>query len=69
MITKSITISWTVSIGIGLHDLGEGLTVGATVLLNQIAFSVLLIIGFELHNTTKGLAIVDPIAKAGKVKI
>jgi zinc transporter ZupT len=58
-----------ISIGIGLHNLGEGLAIGAAVLLGQVAFSTFLIVGFTLHNTTEGLAIVAPMAKAGKVKI
>jgi zinc transporter ZupT len=58
-----------ISIGIGLHNLGEGLAIGAAVLLGQVAFSTFLIVGFTLHNTTEGLAIVAPMAKTGIVKI
>ena len=64
-----MAISLMISIGIGLHNLGEGLAIGAAVLLGQVAFSTFLIVGFTLHNTTEGLAIVAPMAKAGKVKI
>ena len=67
--TKPIAISLMISIGIGLHNLGEGLAIGAAVLLGQVAFSTFLIVGFTLHNTTEGLAIVAPMAKTGKVKI
>ncbi len=65
---KPMAISLMVSIGIGLHNLGEGLAIGAAVLLGQVALSTFLIVGFTLHNTTEGLAIVAPMAKAGKVK-
>jgi zinc transporter ZupT len=58
-----------IAIGIGLHNFGEGLAIGAAVLLGQVAFSTFLIVGFTLHNTTEGLAIVAPMAKAGKVKV
>lgn len=69
MMAKPMAISLMISIGIGLHNFGEGLAIGAAVLLGQVAFSTFLIVGFTLHNTTEGLAIVAPMAKAGKVKI
>ncbi len=69
MMAKSLAISLMIAIGIGLHNFGEGLTIGAAVLLGQVAFSTFLIVGFTLHNTTEGLAIVAPMAKVGKVKI
>jgi zinc transporter ZupT len=52
-----------VAIGIGLHNLGEGLAIGAALSLGEAALGRLLILGFTLHNTTEGLAIVAPIAK------
>lgn len=52
-----------VAIGIGLHNLGEGLAIGAAIGLGEAALGRLLILGFTLHNTTEGLAIVAPIAK------
>jgi zinc transporter ZupT len=58
------TIAFMIAIGIGLHNLGEGLAIGAAVLLGNIAFGTFLIVGFTLHNTTEGLAIVAPIAKS-----
>ncbi len=69
MMAKPLAISLMISIGIGLHNLGEGLAIGAAVLLGQVALSTFLIVGFTLHNTTEGLAIVAPMAKAGKVKV
>ena len=58
-----------VAIGIGLHNFGEGLAIGAAVLLGEIALSTFLIIGFTIHNTTEGLAIVAPLAKTGRLMI
>jgi ZIP family zinc transporter len=52
-----------VAIGIGLHNFGEGLAIGAAFALGEAALGTLLIIGFTLHNTTEGLAIVAPIAR------
>jgi zinc transporter ZupT len=51
-----------VAIGIGLHNFGEGLAIGAAVALGEAALGTLLIVGFTLHNTTEGLAIVAPLA-------
>jgi zinc transporter ZupT len=54
-----------ISIGIGLHNLGEGLAIGAAYVLGNIALGKLLVIGFAIHNTTEGLAIVAPLARTG----
>ena len=54
-----------VALGIGLHNMGEGLAIGGAFALGQAAFGTLLIVGFTLHNTTEGLAIVAPLARAG----
>ena len=52
-----------IAIGIGLHNFGEGLAIGAAFALGEAALGTLLIIGFTLHNTTEGLAIIAPLAK------
>jgi zinc transporter ZupT len=52
-----------VSIGIGLHNLGEGLAIGAAYALGALSVGALLVIGFALHNTTEGLAIVAPVTR------
>lgn len=56
------TLALLVAIGIGLHNFGEGLAIGAAFALGEAALGTLLIIGFTLHNTTEGLAIVAPLA-------
>jgi ZIP family zinc transporter len=52
-----------VAIGIGLHNLGEGLAIGSAYAVGALALGTFLIIGFAIHNTTEGLAIVAPLAK------
>ena len=47
-----------VAIGIGLHNLGEGLAIGSAYAIGSLALGATLIVGFALHNTTEGLAIV-----------
>ena len=51
-----------VAIGIGLHNLGEGLGIGSSYALGALALGAFLVIGFAIHNTTEGLAIVAPTA-------
>jgi zinc transporter ZupT len=50
-----------VAIGIGLHNLGEGLAIGSAYAIGALALGAFLVIGFAIHNTTEGLAIVAPI--------
>jgi ZIP family zinc transporter len=64
LVVKPVAIALMISIGIGLHNFGEGLAIGASVVLGEIALSTFLIVGFMIHNTTEGLAIVSPLAKA-----
>lgn len=53
-----------IAIGIGLHNLGEGLAIGAAYTLGEVALGSFLIVGFTLHNTTEGLAILSPLIEA-----
>jgi len=69
LIIRPIAISMMIAIGIGLHNFGEGLAIGAAVLLGEVALSSFLILGFTLHNTTEGLAIVAPMAKSRRIPI
>ncbi len=52
-----------IAIGIGLHNLGEGVAIGAAYSTGALALGAFLVVGFALHNTTEGLAIVAPLAK------
>ena len=51
-----------IAIGIGLHNLGEGLAIGSAYAVGSLALGASLIVGFAIHNTTEGLAIVTPLA-------
>ena len=51
-----------IAIGIGLHNLGEGLAIGSAYSTGALALGAFLVVGFAIHNTTEGLAIVAPLA-------
>jgi ZIP family zinc transporter len=57
------TLALLVAVGIGLHNLGEGVAIGAAYSVGALALGAFLVVGFALHNTTEGLAIVAPIAR------
>ncbi|MFQ5690646.1 MAG: ZIP family metal transporter [Gemmatimonadota bacterium] len=59
---RHLELAYLIAIGIGLHNLGEGLAIGAAYSVGEIALGGFLVIGFALHNTTEGLAIIAPVA-------
>ncbi|MBN1529671.1 MAG: hypothetical protein JW895_11455 [Thermoleophilaceae bacterium] len=60
--------AFLVALGIGLHNLGEGLAIGSAYAIGSLALGAALVVGFALHNTTEGLAIVAPVARSGSVR-
>jgi len=66
-IAKPVAVALMIAIGIGLHNFGEGLAIGAAVGIGAIAFSTFLIVGFALHNTTEGIAIAAPMSREKKM--
>jgi len=48
------------AIGLGLHNLSEGLAIGQSAALGETAFALILVIGFALHNATEGFGIAAP---------
>ena len=55
-------LAMMIAIGIGLHNLGEGLAIGTSYAVGALALGTFLVVGFAIHNTTEGLAIVAPLA-------
>lgn len=55
-------IATAISIGIGLHNLGEGMVVGVSIASGEAALGSFLVIGFVLHNVTEGVGIGAPMA-------
>ncbi len=60
---RVLDTAYLLSLGIGLHNLGEGLAIGAAFALGQAALGTFLIIGFALHNITEGVGIVTPLVR------
>jgi zinc transporter ZupT len=53
-----------VALGIGLHNLGEGLAIGSAYAIGELALGAFLVVGFAIHNTTEGFAIVAPLTRS-----
>jgi zinc transporter ZupT len=58
-----LTLAVLVALGIGLHNLGEGLAIGASFAVGELQLGAFLIVGFMIHNVTEGLGIATPVAK------
>lgn len=60
---RGLSVAYRLALGIGLHNLGEGLAIGAAFALGESALGVFLVIGFTLHNVTEGVGIAAPIIR------
>ncbi len=56
-------VALLIAIGIGLHNFGEGLAIGAAYSLGEVGLTAFLVLGFTLHNVTEGLGIVTPLSR------
>lgn len=63
--TRRLALAYMIAAGIGLHNLGEGLAIGAAYALGNVALGAFLIVGFTIHNTTEGFGVVAPVARQG----
>jgi len=61
MTARSLT-AYIISFAIGMHNLGEGLALGAAYAAGQLALTTVLVVGFALHNGTEGIAISGPVS-------
>jgi zinc transporter ZupT len=60
---KRRSIAYIIALGIGLHNLGEGLAIGAAYTLGEIALGTFLVVGFIIQNITEGLGIIAPVLR------
>ena len=63
---SSLALAYLIAAGIGLHNMGEGLAVGAALATGETALGTFLVLGFAIHNTTEGLAIVAPLGRSNR---
>ncbi len=60
---RGLSLAYRIALGIGLHNLGEGLAIGAAFALGEVALGVFLVLGFTLHNVTEGVGIAAPVLR------
>jgi ZIP family zinc transporter len=60
---RLLSLPYMIAIGMGFHNLGEGLAIGASHANGEWGLSMLLVTGFALHNGTEGFGIVGAAGK------
>jgi zinc transporter ZupT len=60
---RRLAIAMMIAIGIGFHNLGEGLAIGAAYNVGEIALGTFLVVGFIIQNITEGLGIIAPVLR------
>ncbi len=60
---QRLRLAYMIATGIGLHNLGEGLAIGAAYNLGEIALGSFLVVGFIIQNITEGLGIIAPVLR------
>lgn len=60
---QGLGLAYRIALGIGLHNMGEGLAIGAAFALGEVALGVFLVVGFTLHNVTEGIGIAAPLVR------
>jgi ZIP family zinc transporter len=56
-----VVLAAVIAIGIGAHNFGEGLAIGASAAAGATAVALALIVGFGLHNATEGFGVAAPL--------
>ena len=59
-----VALAAFIALGIGFHNLGEGLVIGAAFATGEAALASFLVVGFALHNVTEGVGIAAPMVEA-----
>ena len=60
---EGAALAMFIAIGIGVHNLGEGLAIGASLSIGEVALASFLVLGFAIHNVTEGIAISTPLQR------
>lgn len=61
--SRRLSVAYMIALGIGLHNLGEGLAIGAAYNVGEVALGTFLVVGFIIQNITEGLGIIAPILR------
>lgn len=64
---SGVALATLVAIGIGLHNMGEGLAIGSSFALGELALGTFFVVGFMIHNVTEGLGIAAPLSEGKQV--
>lgn len=59
-----VALAFYIALGIGLHNFGEGLAIGAAFAAGSAGLGTYLVLGFALHNVTEGIGIAAPMLRA-----
>jgi zinc transporter ZupT len=62
-VPSGLALATFIAIGIGLHNLGEGLAIGAAFAAGAAGLGTFLVMGFTLHNITEGVGIAAPLLR------
>ena len=61
---EGIALAFYIALGIGLHNFGEGLAIGAAFAVGSAGLGTFLVLGFALHNVTEGIGIAAPMLRS-----
>jgi zinc transporter, ZIP family len=64
-----MALATLVAVGIGVHNLGEGLAIGSSFAFGELTLGTFFVVGFMIHNVTEGLGIAAPAAESKQARL